>query len=381
MIPPLTELVVRVPVETIFSQSLGIAADIGLPETAWQPISIGREIIYINSQIASNFSVVMQEGVAAGGFLTYATGKWLTLCAYETFDTTRIDSSSATGIIKLVNSSPVPYTFSAGDVRVLNETAQKTYTCTSGGTVPANGHLDTTEFVADEPGTASNLTSSDALSLITQAPGVTPAWLEDLIGQNEEGDPALRVRSREANAKASPNGPADAYDYFAKTTTRPNGSAVGVTRTNQVEGNGTVTVYAADADGALTSQDRDYVFDNINSNVVPTGFAVIVPQPSCVEKDVPVTLVLTPNPDSSEPHATTEQNINLAIRAYYASIPIGGDKAQSFQGVYLSTLIQIVRNAAGSAVLNAVMPVPDVNVALLSAEIPILSSLAVTWTT
>src|SRR5690349_1565403 len=374
MIPPLTELVVSIPVETIFSQSLHIAADLAMPETAWQADSVVREVIYINSQIAANFSVVMQEGVAAGGFLTYASGGWLTLCAYEIFDTERIESTSATGKIGLTNSEATPYAFSPGDVRVLNETNGKTYTNQTGGTVPAFGSLLTTDFVADEPGTGSNLVETDTLSLVTTVTGIAPVFVENLIGANEETDPALKVRAREANAKASPNGPADAYNYYAKTTERPDGSAVGVTRTNKIEGNCTVTLYLADADGALTSLDRGYVFDNVNENVVPTGFTLIIPDPTCTELSVPVTLVLTPNPDSSTPQATTEANILAAIVAYYATIPIGGAKSQSFQGVYLSTLIQLIRNAAGEAVLNVTMPLPTADVPMLSGQIPVLDA-------
>lgn len=381
MIPPLTELVVRVPVETIFSQSLDVARDIGLPEEAWQPISIGREIMYINSQIAANFSVVMQEGVAAGGFLTYATGKWLTLCAHETFDTDRIESSSATGKIRLNNSSTAPYTFNVGDVRVLNETANKTYTNTTPGVVPAGGHLDTTEFLADEPGSASNLTVGDVLSLVVTVPGVTPQYQENLIGQDEESDPELRTRAREANAKASPNGPADAYQYYAKTTLRPDGTNVGVTRTNKVEGNGTVTLYLADADGALTSQDRGYVFDNVNANVVPTGFTLLIPQPSCVEKSVSVHMELVPNPDSSTPQSTTEDNIQNAIVALFATLDVGGDKAQSFQGIYLSTLVALIRNVGGSDILDVTLSLPSADVALDSDEIPVMGVFTVDWST
>lgn len=379
MIPPLTELVVRVPTEVIFDQSLGIATDLSMPATAWQPNSVGREIIYINSQIASNFSEVMQEGVAAGGFLTYAQGAWLTLCAYETFDTERIEPSSATGIIGLTNDNDDAYPFGAGAVRVLNETNGKTYTNQDAGSVPANGSLLTTVFIADEPGGNSDLVESDPLSLVTTVPGITPVFVENLIGRNEETDPELRTRAREANAKASPNGPSDAYNYFAKTTDRPDGSPVGVTRTNVVEGNGTVTVWCADPDGALTSDDRGYVFDNINANVVPTGFTLIVPDPSCTEKAIALAYTLTPNPESSAPHSQTEQRINAAIVLYFSTIPVGGDKAQSFRGIYLDTLTTLVRNAAGEDVLSAVPTAPLANIALLSAEVPVLSSLTFTW--
>lgn len=386
MIPTLDELLTPVPVETFFSQSLWVAGELGLPATAWQPISVGREIIYINSQIAANVSAVLvgtaeSGGPVRGGFLTYANGQWLTLCAYEIFDTERIDSSSATGKIGLSNSSAVPYTFGVGELRVLNETAQKTYTNTTGGTVPAGGSLLTTEFTADEPGTDSDLTSGDTLSPVATVPGLTAYWVENLIGQDTESDQALRERSREANAKASPNGPADAYDYYAKTTTRPNGSAIGVTRTNKVEGNGTVTLYLADADGALTSQDRGYVFDNVNENVVPTGFTLLIPDPSCVEVAIDITLTIVPNPDSSVPQSESNAAMIDAVTTYLASIPIGGDKASSFQGVYLDTLVQVMRNAAGAAVLSITISAPAANVALTSGQAPVMGNFNPTWTT
>lgn len=379
-IPPLSELLSFVPRDTIVAQSLQVAQAIGLPATAWEPISIGREVIYINAQIASNFSIVTQEGAVAGGFLTYAKGQWLTLCAYETFDASRIESTSATGKIGLNNSTGVPFTFAAGGVRILNETSRKTYTAQAGGTVPAGGTLTTVDFIADEPGSASNLTSTDVLSLVATVPGVEPFFVTDLIGQNEEGDEELRVRAREANAKASPNGPADAYQYYAKTTIRSDGTNVGVTRTNLVEGNGTVTLYLADADGALSSPDRQTVFDYVNANVVPTGFTLLIPSPTCVELSVPITISLTPNPEASAPQSETEENIRLAIVAYFATIPIGGDKAQSFQGIYRDTLVQLIRNAGGSDVLSVSITAPAANVALASNEIPVIGTYTPTWT-
>jgi hypothetical protein len=378
--PTLAQLLVPVGPEVIFEQELSIGSALGLPVTAWQAGGAGREILYINAQICSNFSYVMAEGPVAGGFLTYAKGGWLTLCAFETFDTTRIESSSATGKIRLNNDGVAPFVFGVGEVRVLNETAQKTYTNSTAGAVPAGGTLATTEFTADEPGTASNLTSGDTLSLVATVPGVTPEWLENLIGQDEETDPALVIRAREANAKASPNGPADAYQYYAKSSVRPDGSAIGVTRTNTVEGNGTVTLYLADADGALTSQDRGYVFDNVNMNVVPTGFTLVIPDPSCVEVPIDLEPTIVPNPDASASHAETEDLMLTAVADYLSSIAIGGAKANSFQGVYHDTLITVMRNAAGSDVLSITLPVPAGNVALTGGQAPVLGDFTPTWT-
>ncbi len=386
-IPTLEQLFSVVPVETVYQQEIDIAIQLGLPATAWQPTSIARENLYINAQVVSNFSVVTQQGAAAGGFLTYAQGEWLTLCAYEIFDTTRIESSYATGKIGLQNTTLVAYTFGPGDVRVLDESnGGMTYTNTIGGTVPPQvgvtpGTLATTDFSADQPGTSSNLTSSDTLSLVTTVAGVTPYWVANLIGQDEEGPEALRERAREANAKASPNGPSDAYNYYAKSTLRPDGTNVGVTRTNQVQGNGTVTLYLADADGALDPTDREYVFDNINEQVVPSGFSLVIPEPSCSTLAIPITITLTPNPDSSASQGTIEDNIETAITDYFATIDIGGSKSLTFKGVYLSTLVTIIRNAGGTDVLNVVVVAPAADVALTPDEIPTLGTYLPSWTT
>lgn len=377
-VPDLNVLLAPTPTETVVAQSLAIGAALSLPVTAWQPIGVAREIIYINSQLVHNYSVV-QADIARGGFLSYSTGAWLTLCAWETFDTERNEASSATGVIKLVNASGVPFNVTPGSVRVLNESAQKTYTSTSSGTVPAFGDLSTIEFVADEPGSASNLTSADVLSLVVTVPGVTPEFFENLIGSNEESDPALVIRSREANAKASPNGPGDAYQYFAKTTRRPDGSLVGVTRTNKIEGNGTVTMYLADADGALSAQDRGYVFDNVNASVVPTGFTLLIPEPSCDELAIDLEMALTPNPESSATQSEVEARISAAVALYLRSIDIGGNKAQTFQGVYWDTLITIIRSAAGDDVLSVTLTTPSGNTALASLQAPVLGTIAFTW--
>ncbi len=231
----------------------------------------------------------------------------------------------------------------------------------------------------DEPGSGSNLSSTDVLSLVSTVPGITPAYYQDLIGQNEETDQALVIRAREANAKASPNGPSDAYQYFAKTTRRANGSLVGVTRTNKVEGNGTVTLYLADADGALSIDDRQTVFDNVNANVVPTGFTLLIPSPSCIELAINLVMTLTPNPESSASHADVESRIRTGVAAYLSSIDIGGNQAQSFQGVFWDTLITIIRVSAGDDVLSVTLTTPSGNTALSSGQAPVLGSTTFAW--
>jgi uncharacterized phage protein gp47/JayE len=365
--------------DEFLSSELFVAQELGLPVTAWQPVSVAREILYINAQMLENQSVAITP-IARGGLLDYAEGAWLTLLADQVYDVQRIESTFATGPIRLNNSLSTPHTFAAGDVRILNESTGKTYTSTTGGTLTGLGNL-TLSYAADEPGSASNITSGDVLSLVVDIPGVTAAYVSALLGQDEETDPQLRERCRESNAKASPNGPADAYNYFAKTATRPDGTAIGVTRTNRVPSNGTVTVYVADADGSVTSPDVAYVQEFLNENCVPTGFTVVTVSAATLTVPFVATAILAPDASASTDELTTR--VTDALNEYFSTVAVGGVKSadSTFQGLYLDTLITLARVAMGDNVLHVAISSPNSNVALLNNQVPTLGSVTITFST
>lgn len=370
------ELMVPITRDQFVESMLQILADLGLPTTAWQELSAVREYIYATA----NSDAILSDSItpaARAGLLDYAEGQWLTLTADQEYDVERIVSTFATGDIRLTETDGDPHTFAAGDVRVLNETTGKTYTNSEGGTLTANGTLDLA-FIADEPGSASDLVSGQTLSLLTAIPGVTPSHVADLLGQDEETDQSVRDRCRDSMAKASPNGPAAAYDYFAKSALRPDGTAVGVTRTKRVEANATVTLYCADADGGISAPDVAIVQDVIDLNVVPTGFTAIVVAASTLAVSLAFTLYRSPTATASE--ASLEVLINAAIASYFSSIPVGGDPSLSFQGIFVSTLIQRIRNACGANVVDVVVTTPAADVALGDSQVPVISgSIAYTW--
>jgi uncharacterized phage protein gp47/JayE len=371
------ELMVPITRDQFVESMLQILADLGLPTTAWQEVSAVREIIYA----AANSDAILSDSItpaARAGLLDYTEGDWLTLTASQVYGVARILATIATGDIMLTESDGTPHTFAAGDVRVLNEDTGKTYTNTEGGSLSANGTL-TIAFAADEPGSGSDLVDGQTLSLITAIPGVAPSWVADLLGQDQETDAALRDRCRDSMAAASPNGPRDAYDYFAKSTLRDDGTAIGVTRSKTVEANATVTVYVADADGAITSPDVAFIQDNIDLHVVPTGFTGIVLSASTL--GISVALSLRRTVDASSSQAGLETLITAAIASYFSSIPVGGETSQTFHGVFKSTIVQRVRNAGGDNVADVVVTLPAADVALANNEVPVISgSVAYTWT-
>lgn len=370
------ELMVPITRDEFVASMLQVLSDLGLPTTAWQELSAVREFIYATA----NSDAILSDSItpaARAGLLDYAEGQWLTLTAAQEFGVDRILSTAATGDIRLTESDGDPHTLAAGDVRVLNETTGKTYTNSEGGTLTANGTLDLA-FIADEPGSASDLVEGQTLTLLTAIPGVTPSWIADLLGQDEETDQSVRDRCRDSMAKASPNGPAAAYDYYAKSALRPDGTAVGVTRTKRVEANATVKLYCADADGGISAPDVAIVQEVINENVVPTGFTAIVVAASTLAVTLAFTLSRSPSATASE--ASLQTLITAAIASYFSSIPVGGDPSLSFQGIFVSTLIQRIRNAAGANVVDVVVTAPASDQALANNQVPVINgSIAYTW--
>lgn len=360
------ELMQPITAEEFLESEISVAADIGLPTTAWQELSVVREMLYVDAHSCAQVSSSTNPTVR-GGLLDWAEGPWLTLLADQVYDVQRIVSDFASGTMTLGDTTGAPYSFDPGDIRVLNEDTDTTHTNTTGGTIPANGTVSVT-MLADSPGTESNVTSASTLSLITSLPGRTVAYLTDLIGQDEELDPALRQRCRDSLGRASPNGPAAAYDYFAKSAVRSDGTTIGVTRTRRVESNGTVTLYVADADGVVISTDVDFILAAINLNCVPTGFTALVYSATLLP--VALAMTLTRDPNSTESDAAVEARITAAIIELFSIVPVGGKDSDSFKGVRISTLITTVRVAGGSAITDVVFSAPSSDIALALNEVP-----------
>lgn len=355
--------------DEILEQILGVAQAIGLPIEAWQEGSVGRELMTVFAQKLADYSLVGAR-LAGGGLLSYATADWLTLLAQELYLVERIPATSGTCSVLLTNASGSTYVLAAGEVRVVNGDTGETYTSTTGGTLSAGGSLTVT-VQADEPGTASNAAVGDIDALVTPLLGVTVVNTTACAGTDEEDDASLRDRCRESLGKASPNGPAEAYSYFAKTATRTDGSLVGVTRVNVVQGNLTVTVYVADADGPIDSADLDYVDDSVQENAVPTGYTATVRNATGVTVPVTSTVYLAPN--SSLSISDLQSAVNARLVDYFANAPIGG-YVVSGGFIFRSAIIGEIFQAAPQDIIKVDLAAPSADVALNSNQVAVLGT-------
>jgi uncharacterized phage protein gp47/JayE len=367
--------------DEILEGMLTLADSLGFPTSAWQPGSVAREILEICAQQLANTSEVVAS-VAAGGLVDYATSGWLTLLAKSFYNLDRIEATFGTGSVTLTNSSGVGYVIAANDIHFLNSTTGATYTNTTGGSLGAGGTL-TLDIIADEAGSASNAVATQINALVTPLLGVTVTNPAALTASDAESDDQLRARCRASLAAASPNGPSDAYNYFATSSVRENGSSVGITRSRVDETQGDVTVYVATDSGAVPGSAGDPTTDlgavnaNIQANCVPTGItatiATAVAAPITVAGDAWLKTGSTIAP------AALQALILAKLQTYWKTIPIGGFDIGSGGEIFLDAIIGQVFQAHPD-IIQVTISSPVVDIALNPFDVSTLTSVLGSFT-
>ena len=136
--PTLEELYTQLTPEQVEASAIQIAQTLGLPVTAWEAGSVGREIIVIYCQLVSTYLSGSSTTAAAAGLLDYASGEWLHMTGKQVFDVDVIEATFGTCTERLTNTGLIPYTIAAGDLRFATDPGNGTsYVNTSGGSLAA----------------------------------------------------------------------------------------------------------------------------------------------------------------------------------------------------------------------------------------------------
>ena len=383
--PTLQQLFTPLTADQVFASTLQIASEVQLPVTAWQPLSCGREVLFVTSQLASNFTVGAFAGSAAGGLLDYATGDWLTLLAISNFGVTRIPATFGSTTLTLTNVAAVDYPFNAGDFVAVNSVTGFTYTNAEDFTLLAGSPSSPTVIeiviVAQTAGAAGNAQAGQITSIQSPVLGVSCTNANACVGTEEQSDDSLRTLCRLSMARASPNGPQDAYNYFAITATRANGDTIGVTRTNVVQANGSIIVYVASASGAITgtitdpNSDLGAVHANIQDNCVPTGIGETTV--SATNLSINVTGTVWRSRGSTTSDAGIQNAVGAQLTTYLAASPIGGYNIGSGGQIFLDALIGQIFQALPGQIVQAVLTVPAADITVAANEVPVLGTVSI----
>lgn len=385
MTTTLDELITPMTVEEAKTAIYDALVARGVTTTGWKPGAVVRTIVAALAIILSAFSE-LQAAIAKSGFLDLAEGAWLTLLARYTYGVERDTGSFATGTVLASNSTGNIYSGDPGDLIFLNTTTSKTYRNTEAFTIGSLAADVEIAVEAVEIGVASNALGGQIDALVTTLNGVTVTNAAALVGSDEETDALLRTRCRESLGALSPNGPRDAYAYFARSTTI-DGASLGVTRCKVVpDGYGLVDVYLATASGGVTGSVGDEttplgaIDAAIQDSVVPDGVTANVQTATALT--VAVTYELWVKDTIAMTDAQIEAAISASLTSSISETPIGGEVAtdeDSTGYVYVDQLeAAIVGALPDRSVVRLAVTLPAADVSVGASEAPVIGAPTVT---
>jgi phage-related baseplate assembly protein len=305
----------------LYATALDVAEDLGLPVSSWAPGDPTRSLYHFLSTTLSTLETIV-AGYVSSGFLDEATGDWLKLLAKQVFDVDYVEATFATTTETLTNAGGGVYEIEAGDVTVKNSTTGKTYRNTTGGTLSGLSTLDVT-VVADEAGSESSAAVGEIDEMVTTFLGVTCLNADAAVGVDEEEAASIRTRCRDKLGALSPNGPADAYSYVARTAELTGTSGITRVRVYAESDTGDVTVYLAGPAGGVSSDDRDLAEDAIIEWATPLCITPTVL--AATDVTIAVTYTVWLYQAVGEVEADVEEAIEAALEEMFSERPIGGD--------------------------------------------------------
>lgn len=352
----------------------------GVKTTSWKSGAVVRSIVASLAVVISALSK-MQAAIGKMGFLEYAEADWLTQVAFYVYGVERSTGTAAAGTLTFDNASGGVYSGAAGDLTVSSSVNGKEYRNTAAYTIGALATGVEIPFEAVEVGTASSAAAGDVDTMVTALTGVTVTNAAALIGTDEEDDATLRLRCKEKLGSLSPNGPADAYAYFARLATTDDGTNAGVTRVRVIpDGTGTVDVYVATATGAVTGTVGDTttalgaVDDAIQRNVVP--LCVTANVASVTTQTVAVTYEIWVRSTIGLTDQQVQDTIETALEDFFSTHPIGGEIIAPAGGkLYVDAIRAAIAEALPDrSVVKLTITLPAADVSLTASKVAVLGA-------
>lgn len=374
---PIDELFAKQTRTEVENSILSVATLLGLDVTSWQPGGVARTIIATIAQIGADFTTITST-IAKSGFLFESASAtdptlddWEDLLGENLYNVARIPAQLATGNVFLTNTSGNTYALAIGDLHVANTATGKTYVNSAAGTILPFGTL-TLAVQADEAGSASTATTGQITTMVTQLLGVTVTNPAALVGTDKETNLAYAQRCIDKLSSLSPDGAAGAYAFFVKTIAAPPLSAV-ITRAKAFSPNtGQVRIIAANAGGAPTVGDLAILTSQVQQSVLPLGISITGGSVEAATTQA-IAISVTVYARTSAP-LTVQNDINMALTAYIAAIPIGGiELTGSPPGkVFREALVGVIYNA-NDEIVEVTLATPAADVTLLQTDVAVLS--------
>lgn len=307
--------------------------------------------------------------ITKGGFIDYATGDWLDLCATFYGLTRKPAVFTEFDLVLSCSASQGPYTIAVGQLWASTGSG-KIYNNTAGGLLASGGSL-TLRFKADESGSSFNASDGAINRLITALPGVTinnPTGSLKVTGANTETDEAFRRRCKLRWAELGGGATKRAYEFWALTASPAVTQALVLDQTENAGlggGNGaqgTVDVILWGDGLPIVTELADVQAFIADRKPVTANVSVY----SAVAQPVAITATITVR---SAFRAAAEATVASNLEALRRSVPIGGV-------LYRSEIIEQLMAPAG--VINAVVASPTGDTTL-NRNAALTLTLTLTW--
>lgn len=384
MAAPITDILKPLTEQEILDLFYEAALIVGLPVTAWQT---GEPIPAMLELLARVIAKLWNEGILpllSAPFLDYTFGNVLTIVCFALYGTLRYEATFSEGFADVENRDGDTFNFSAGDIRVRGSNG-KIYTNITGGSlaawdgISAYPLLEDVTFRAEEIGSASTLVQGvDPLEVLSDQLGIVITQVSAWVGQDQERDDDLRVRARGAAAERSDGGPKLAYDRVLRSTKRPDGSTIPVTRVQVLEppGDGTLTIYVAGPSGAIDAGDIVLLQAAIAAKVEP--LCAVPTVISATNVTIPITATMYVKRGSVPANVDLVSLAKVLLVEFFRTAQIGGFFTSNVQltgYVYADEIKSIISSAHPAVYL---VSTSNVDTVISASGVPVLGAVSLT---
>lgn len=364
----------------IYDAGLAIAELVGLNTSTWQSGDPTRAQFHLTSEILAK----VEEGRIAytkANFLDYAEGEWLKIRAQQQYGVEVPEASFATTDVVLTNTGGGLYgDIEAGDLTFKNSTTDKTYRNTTGGTLAAGpGTTLTVTVVAEEAGSDSSAAAGEIDTMVTQLLGVTCTNPTAAVGTDEQDASVTRQQCRDKLGRLG-IGPKDAYSYVLRDPTYSGLTYVPRVRVYSDSDVGEVNVIVAGPSGAISVGDRNTAEDAVLTYATPLCITPVVA--SAANLTVAITYQLWLYARANRTAAEAQEEVEAALEALFASLPIGGDVIPPATAgkLYRSLIESTILSVFGDDAFRVSVTVPAADVDLANNEVAALGTITPTIT-
>jgi phage-related baseplate assembly protein len=385
--PSLSDLYTPLTREQVTAKLLEIADTFNFDITAWEALGSVRTFLSIIAQAMANETQTTTL-ISRSVLLSFAANtdgtinSWLTLFGESWFNVPREEATFAQTTETLSNATGAPYTINPGDLHFAVTTgtnAGALYSNTTGGILPASGTLDVT-IVADVAGASSSANSGEITTMVTPLAGVTATNSDPATGKDDESDASYVSRLQSSFGALSPNGPEDAYRFFALNAKHADGTPVDVNRASVTphSSTGQVGIYVASSSGVVPgtvgnlATDLGLVADNIFRNAMPLTDTPTIASAVGLNVDIQATVYMRAT--NTLDAATVKAKVLSALLKYFGTVPIGGTDIGGGGKLFLDAVIGEIYQAIPGQVAQVIITSPGADVSMTVSQVAILTS-------